>query len=391
MSLLKRFSILLAVVVLVACSQQEAPEPADPATPAVAPVTATEAPEPDEADDVLFADVQPAHVVIKEAYVSASTPQDNVDSPAHWVSPSGEAWVIATAKKSDQLMVYAGDTGELLRRVGRKGKDLGEFRRPNGIFVIDNLVFVVERDNHRVQVLRLPDFAPLGSFGEAELRQPYGLWVRATESGYEVRVSDAFMEGDDDNEVVPALEKLNERFERFQVSLGEQGFRAEPAGSFGATDAAGAIRIPESIWGDVVRDRLLLSEEDQADGTRIKVYGMDGQYRGQDMGKELFKAQAEGIALFACPDGSGYWLATDQFKDRSVFHVFDRDSLWHIGAFVGDVVANTDGVWLSQTPTARFPAGAFFAVHDDQGIAAFDWRDIATALKLNETCPAAAQ
>jgi len=59
--------------------------------------------------------------------------------------------------------------------------------------------------------------------------------------------------------------------------------------------------------------------------------------------------------------------------------------------FVGDVVANTDGVWLSQTPTARFPAGAFFAVHDEQGIAAFDWRDIATALNLNETCLAVAQ
>lgn len=113
MSLLKRFSILLAVVVLVACSQQEAPGGRS-ATPAVAPVTATEAPEPDEADDVLFADVQPAHVVIKEAYVSASTPQDNVDDRCIGF-PSGEAWVIATAKKSDQLMVYAGDTGELLR------------------------------------------------------------------------------------------------------------------------------------------------------------------------------------------------------------------------------------------------------------------------------------
>lgn len=390
MSLLMRCFGVLLVLLLAACRREES---ASPSVPAVSPdaVAVAETAEPDEAEDVLFADAPPAHVVVREAYVSASTPQDNVDSPAHWVSPTGESWVIATAKKSDQLMVYGGDTGELLRRVGRKGKDLGEFKRPNGIFVIDDLVFVVERDNHRVQLLHLPDFAPLGSFGEAELRQPYGLWVRATESGYEVRVSDAFMEGDDDNEVVPALEKLNERFERFQVSLGEQGFRAEPSGSFGATDAAGAIRIPESIWGDVVRDRLLLSEEDQADGTRIKVYGMDGQYRGQDLGKGLFKAQAEGIALFTCPDGSGYWLATDQFKDRSVFHVFDRDSLSHIGAFVGDVVANTDGVWLSQTPTARFPAGAFYAVHDDQGVAAFDWRDIAAALKLNETCPAAAQ
>lgn len=390
MSLLMRCFGVLLVLLLAACGREES---ASPSVPAASPdaVAVAETAEPDEAEDVLFVDAPPAHVVVREAYVSASTPQDNVDSPAHWVSPTGESWVIATAKKSDQLMVYGGDTGELLRRVGRKGKDLGEFKRPNGIFVIDDLVFVVERDNHRVQVLQLPDFAPLGSFGEAELRQPYGLWVRATEAGYDVRVSDAFMDGDDDNEVVPDLARLNERFERYEVSVGEQGFRAVSAGSFGATDASGAIRIPESIWGDVARDRLLLSEEDQADGTRIKIYGLDGQYRGQDLGKGLFKAQAEGIALFACPDGSGYWLATDQFKDRSVFHVFARDSLAHLGAFVGETVANTDGVWLSQAPTKRFPAGAFYAVHDDQGVAAFDWRDIAAALNLNSACPASAK
>jgi len=219
--------------------------------------------------------------------------------------------------------------------------------------VLDDKVFVVERDNHRVQVLQLPDFKPLGSFGEDALRQPYGLWVQANDAGYDVRVSDAYMDGDDDNEVIPGLSALNERFERFQVSLGDAGFRATAIGAFGDTDTAGAIRIPESIWGDPTHDRLLLSEEDQA-------------------------------------DGSGYWLATDQFKDRSVFHVFDRRSLAHIGAFVGDVVANTDGVWLSQTATARFPAGAFYAVHDDQGVAAFDWRDVASALNLTEACPVTA-
>jgi 3-phytase len=31
-----------------------------------------------------------------------------------------------------------------------------------------------------------------------------------------------------------------------------------------------------------------------------------------------------------------------------------------------------------------FPAGAFFAVHDDQAVAAFDWRDIASELGLTD-------
>jgi len=49
-------------------------------------------------------------------------------------------------------------------------------------------------------------------------------------------------------------------------------------------------------------------------------------------------------------------------------------------------VANTDGVWLQQAATARFPQGVFYAVHDDMGVGAFDWRDISAALGLKGSC-----
>ncbi len=61
------------------------------------------------------------------------------------------------------------------------------------------------------------------------------------------------------------------------------------------------------------------------------------------------------MALLQCADGSGYWIATDQFRDRSLFHVFDRRTLKHLGAFSGRVTANTDGVWLDTRSDARFP------------------------------------
>jgi len=138
------------------------------------------------------------------------------------------------------------------------------------------------------------------------------------------------------------------------------------------------------VFGDAANDRLLLAEEDVAVGTRLREYGLDGTYRGRDIGADLFKAQAEGMALAQCAGGSGYWIATDQFKDRSVFHVFDRLTLDYKGAFAGNRTANTDGVWLDQSADARFPQGAFYAVDDDQAVAAFDWRDIAKALSLPE-------
>ena len=77
-------------------------------------------------------------------------------------------------------------------------------------------------------------------------------------------------------------------------------------------------------------------------------------------------------------------MASDQFADRTVFHLFDRRSLAHVGSFAGEVTGLTDGVWLDERGDARFPQGVLYASHLDLGVAAFDWRDIAAALELPE-------
>jgi 3-phytase len=355
--------------------------------------TATQV-EPDEIGkgDPILAQAGVAHVVVPEAFLTAATPQGNIDSPAAWRAPDGKTWLFATAKEGDGLVVYDGDTGATLRSVGRKGKALGEFDRANGVFVQDDVLFVVERDNHRVQVLSLPSLRTLGSFGEADLDQPYGLWLRPSGEvgGYEVLVTDAYMVGEDANgdDIVPPLTQLDHRVRRYKVTIAGDALKVQDAGAFGDITTGGAIRIPESIWGDPANDRLLISEEDVATGTAVREYSLGGRYRNRSIGLGLFKAQAEGLALWQCADGGGYWIATDQFKDRSLFHVFDRRTLEHVGAFAGNTVGNTDGIWLHQAATTRFPAGVFYAVHDDQAVAAFDWRDVAQALKLPATCPA---
>ncbi|MCF7222739.1 phytase [Marilutibacter chinensis] len=342
--------------------------------------------EPDEQAEVdpLLADFRIAHATVAEAFTTRATPDDNIDSPTAWTAPDGRRWLIASAKATDRLVIYDGDTGERLREVAGPGSGPGRLQRPNGVAVIDDLLLVVERDNRRVQVFGLPTFEPAIDFGADELEQPYGLWVRRRDDGYEVIVSDNYMSPADED-LPPPLAELDERFKRYFLKRDNAGWNARLLGSFGATDPAGAIRIAESVFGDEAHDRLLLAEEDTASGTRLREYGIDGRYRGRDMGAGLFKAQAEGLALYACDDGSGYWLATDQFKDRSLFHVFDRVSLAHVGAFAGTRTANTDGVWFDPAPGARFPQGVFYAVDDDQGVSAFDWRDIARALSL-DTC-----
>jgi len=339
--------------------------------------------EPDETMEVdpLLAQAGIAHEIVAEAFLTASTPEDNVDSPASWRAPDGKRWLIATGKASDRLIVYDGDTGAKLRTVGGPGTALGRLQRPNGVSVIDNYVLVVERDNHRVQMFQLPDFQPLLAFGADDLKQPYGLWVRAQRDSYEVIVSDNYM-SQQNEDVPPPLAELDKRFKRYQLRRVPGGWQARLMETFGDTGQAGAIRIAESVFGDIEHDRLLLAEEDVATGTRLREYGLDGKYRGRDIGADLFKAQAEGMALYRCEAGTGYWIATDQFKDRSLFHVFDRVTLKHLGAFAGNKTANTDGVWLDQSAGKRFPQGVFYAVDDDQAVAAFDWREIAKALSL---------
>ena len=344
--------------------------------------------EPDEyeADDVLLRNHDVPHVVVAEAFVTASTPDDNIDSPASWLQ-DGRLLVVASAKATDQLVVYDGDTGARLRTVGGSGKALGQLSRPNGIATIDDrFVFVVERDNRRVQMFQLPDFTPLLAFGQEALEQPYGLWVRRLGDGYQVLVSDAYMAGEDarGDDVVPPLAQLDRRFRRHDVVRADGSWVATPAGAFGDTSAAGAIRVPESLFGDEANNRLLIAEEDVPTGTRLREYDLQGRYLGRDYGNGQYVAQAEGIALMRCADGSGWWVASDQFADRTVFHLFERRSLRHAGSFAGKVTGLTDGVWLDERGDARFPQGAFYASHLDLGVAAFDWREIARALQLPE-------
>lgn len=325
----------------------------------------------------------PQVAVIAEAFLTTMTPEDNIDSVASWQSDDGATWVFATAKSTHQLVVYDGDTGETLQTLGAQGPGSGAFDRPNGVFVIDDLLLVVERDNRRVQVFGLPDLASQGSFGEEHLVKPYGLWVDGNADGYTLYVTDDYPAGEGD---ALDLSALGERVKRFSMQRTADGVQGRFIDAFGDTGGQGALRVVESLWGDPSHQRLLIAEEDETYANEFKIYDLEGRFSGETFGADLFAAQAEGIALFECADGSGYWLTTEQDKGRSTFHLFDRGDLSLVGSFQGEAVANTDGIWLNQSGSREFPDGVLYAVHDDQGMVAFDWRDIASTLDVTLRC-----
>lgn len=315
----------------------------------------------------------PGIATVDEVFQTERVEADDVDSPAVWHGPAGQHWLLATTKRTHQLLVHDAATGATLQRIGGFGAGEGQFSRPNGISVHGDLVFVVERDNHRVQVLGLPDFRPLGHFGGAELVKPYGLWVEGTGVSGTVWVTD--------NHDLGPERGLDHRLHRFRWDLADGRITGRHAGSFGDTTGPGTLDVVESVFGDPAHDRLLLSEED-LNQSCLKVYDLKGAYGGRDAGRGVFTSQVEGIALWDQGAGTGWWVVSDQDKQHNCFRVFDRVSLDYLGAFRGPLTSNTDGVWLTPVAFGPFPSGAFFAVHDDGNVSAFDLGAIAVALGL---------
>ena len=355
---------LLALVLIAACGGGEG-----------APVARSAAAAPDSV------------AALRESWMTTRDTLDNIDSPAIWHGPNGEHWVLSTAKATDVLVVNDAATGTFVRRLGGSGTGHGQMQRPNGIAIAGDLAFVVERDNHRVQVFRLPQFESLGTFGEKDLRLPYGiaLYAEAREK-FMVYVTDNYEMPD---ESVPPDSLLGQRVRQYRVTVGGSGLRVEPIRAFGDTSGPGVLKVVESIAVDLPNQRLLIAEELET-GSHIKVYTPDGKFSGQLIGQGLFPHQAEGIILYACGDTAGYWVTTDQSLTVNTFHVFDRSTLRLVGSFRGDSTLNTDGIALTQRGFGNFPSGAFYAVHNDGNVAAFSWAAISHALGLRKDCDAPA-
>lgn len=305
--------------------------------------------------------------VVVESFLT-SEEGETTDTPSVWHGEDDHLLVV-TDKGGDQLIVYDATDGEYRGRIGGDGTAPGEFRYPNEVDIVDDWAFVVERDNARVQVLRLPEGDPIGTFGEDDLRAPYGCAIVPDSDGYELYVTD--------NYEADGADELDERIKRYRVTVSEGGIGTEFLGSFGATSTPGALEAVESIHADPEYDRLVIADEETKE---IKLYSLEGEFTEvvSDVFDEgLFDAgdDPEGIALYRDGEGGGYWLCTEQ-TDPSVFHVLDRESFEYVTRFSGETTANTDGVWLTQEAFGPFSGGAFYADHDDRAVAAFDFEEV---------------
>ena len=317
---------------------------------------------------------------ISEVFRTQDWPVDNIDSVAVWMDSTESGLLFITAKSADAIHVCDAATGDFVRTIRGEydSAALGSFNRPNSVAVYRDFLFIVERDNHRVQVLRIPSFETLLTFGDDCLALPYGITIVEGSDGCRIYVTDNYELANEGK-----LSTLTERVKSFDFKVKDNRIDVKLVGSFGDPSGPGALNVVESIVADPGKELLLVADESKR---VLCLYDLDGHFTGTVVGKGIIKVEPEGMVVIAGEDGQGgYVLVTDQGDDLTVIHVLSRDDYRHLGSFAGDpLLAATDGIAFQEGDFGPFKGGALYCVHQDTRVHAYSWDTIQEKLGLRE-------
>ena len=261
--------------------------------------------------------------------------------------------IVVTVKDKNELHVYNAMNGELKKSIKR------ENAFPNGITTInDQFVLVTERDNKQVAVFN-SSMEYLGSFGNNELRSPYGItFYKQDNSSYKVLVTDSY-------------EYNNPREDRiltWDFSIENESFNVSKASVLGNP----TLYQVESIQADKHYNTLLVAEEMEEHHKVMVLDLMTGEVLKEDLGDFNRGNDPEGIALVINEDHQGYWICTEQSKTDNRFHLYDRKTLENFATMYLDNVSYTDGIATAYMHGKWF----LYAVDNDARVAAFELPEI---------------
>ena len=261
--------------------------------------------------------------------------------------------IVVTVKDKNELHVYNAMNGELKKSIKR------ENAFPNGITTInDQFVLVTERDNKQVAVFN-SSMEFLGSFGNNELRSPYGItFYKQDNSSYKVLVTDSY-------------EYNNPREDRiltWDFSIENESFNVSKASVLGNP----TLYQVESIQADKHYNTLLVAEEMEEHHKVMVLDLMTGEVLKEDLGDFNRGNDPEGIALVINKNHQGYWICTEQSKTDNRFHLYDRKTLENFATMYLDNVSYTDGIATAYMHGKWF----LYAVDNDARVAAFELPEI---------------
>ena len=208
---------------------------------------------------------------IEEAFLTEKKSLETMSSVAFWHGSQGQHQAIATLEYSDVLVVYDAIKGTIIKRIGKPGTKTGEFKNPIDLEVVEDLIFVLDSGNHRVQVLKLPDFTPFGIVGSERLKNPSKLTIYFIEPGcYYLYVADSYEQADD--KTVNIL--------RYSIATALVGVSSDYLLTFGYSPDAGYLRNVETLAVDQAHKNLIIVEKETAQKV-IKQYTLDGEFTGK--------------------------------------------------------------------------------------------------------------
>lgn len=329
-------------------------------------------------------DIQPA---VRTAQVT-----DDPDDPAIWVHPTDPArsLILGTnkVKAPTGALVVFGLDGKIRQTVA--GLD-----RPNNVDIeyglsvggqpIDVAV-VTERLKNQLRVFRI---APDGS-GVADATSPGNTRVFADRAGEETAPMGVSLYRRPRDGAVFAIvaPKTGPR----QGYLGQYRLEDDGLGAvkavfvryFGAFSGAGEI---EAVAVDDALGYVYYADE----GDGIHKYHADPDHPEAarelaHFGKTGFRADREGIAIYARNDGTGYVVCTDQIAGNSEYHVYRREGEpgrpHDHGAplkVVRGGADSTDGLEIASRPLGpAFPNGLMAAMNSGgKNFLVYRWEDVA--------------
>jgi 3-phytase len=243
-----------------------------------------------------------------------------------------------------------------------------QFDFPDGIAVIDDVVIVVERERHRVQVLRLPDYQSLGFIGEEELIQPAGLYVYSVVPGYyHLYITD---ESDPLEDEPPTDGDARHRIKHYTFSVRNEVVKSVLSRSFGIVGDPG-MPYPDNLTA-IAFDPDALRSDNEEDFLRMNSWmpeemdepGAPGQYKTAE-----FRQVGLSDSLEAAIQGY------DRDKNSS-FKLGGTVNYRYIESFSGTGGDRIDDNAMTRENFEDFPDELSYAVHEDGSVSSFAWKDI---------------
>ena len=261
--------------------------------------------------------------------------------------------IVVTVKDKNEIHIYGAMNGKFKQSIKR------ENAYPNGVTTInDQFVLVTERDNKQVAVFNSSmDF--LGTFGNDELRSPYGItFYKQDDNHYKVLVTDSY---EYNNPKEDRILTWDFAIENDEFTVGSATVLGNPT-----------LYQVESIQADKHYQTLLVAEEMKEHHKIMALDLMTGEVIKEDLGYFNRGNDPEGIALVINKDNNGYWICTEQSKTDNRFHLYDRKTLEYMNTMYLDNVSYTDGIATAYMHGKWF----LYAVDNDARVVAFELPEI---------------